>query len=120
MSHLLESLKQKEQRDIDTSNTQLNGLQEEVGDAHALLNKLDARVEMVQKYFTGLSRGLQDTHSVLTGDSSALPQKNVKQLPTLPANTPRNALMSPSPRKPSRNTLFGRGTLSGLPGEQTQ
>jgi len=112
VAHLLDSLKLKEQRDVDTNSSQITGLQEELGDAHTMLSKLDARVEMVQKYFTGLSRGLQDTHSVLTGDSSALPQKNVKQLPTLPNTTPRTALMSPSPRKPSRNTLFGRqGTL---------
>ena len=35
-----------------------------------------------------------------------LPQKNVKQLPTLPATTPRSGLLS-DPRKPSRQGLLG-------------
>lgn len=112
--HLLESLKQKEQRDFDSSYTQISGLQEDLGDANALLTKLDARVELVQKYFTGLGRGLQDTHTAMTGDSSVLPQKNVKQLPTLPATTPRSGLLS-DPRKPSRQG-FAR-PLSSLQNE---
>eukprot|EP00434_Breviolum_minutum_P027641 symbB.v1.2.024448.t1/scaffold2318.1/size82491/2 len=122
IQHLLDSLKQKEQRDFDSSHTQISGLQEDLGDANALLSKLDARVELVQKYFTGLGRGLQDTHTAMTGDSSVLPQKNVKQLPTLPASTPRGGLFNdPRSRTPTRQGLFARplGSLpndTGVPG----
>lgn len=115
--HLLDSLKQKEQRDFDSSHVQISGLQEDLGDANALLTKLDARVELVQKYFTGLGRGLQDTHTAMTGDSSVLPQKNVKQLPTLPATTPRGGLLNdPRARTPNRQGLFAR-PLSSLQNE---
>lgn len=117
IQHLLDSLKQKEQRDFDSSHTQISGLQEDLGDANALLSKLDARVELVQKYFTGLGRGLQDTHTAMTGDSSVLPQKNVKQLPTLPASTPRGGLLNdPRSRTPNRQGLFAR-PLGSLPND---
>eukprot|EP00930_Biecheleria_cincta_P072141 TRINITY_DN5958_c0_g1_i1.p1 TRINITY_DN5958_c0_g1~~TRINITY_DN5958_c0_g1_i1.p1 ORF type:complete len:541 (+),score=112.07 TRINITY_DN5958_c0_g1_i1:252-1874(+) len=85
----------------------LDQLQGDLGDTKRALSKLDSRVDLMQNYFSGFSKGLQDAHRhIVEGDSTVLRNNDNSgtQLPLL--QRPKSPLVQP----PDFNSLKARST----------
>lgn len=93
-------------------------LRQEQGSTRESLTKMSARLDLCNKYFSGLGKGLKEAHHQIVGGDGVLPKMGEHGAlpPLMPRTprTPRNSLPSPAPvapvapvdgeRRPSRSS----------------
>lgn len=94
-------------------------LQGDLGETQRALSKLDSRVDLVQNYFSGFSKGLQDAHRHVVEGDSTIPRKNDNSFAHLPLlQQIKSPLVQPpalhSPK--ARSTPFPRKQKVGTEG----
>lgn len=76
-------------------------LRQEQGSTRESLTKMSARLDLCNKYFSGLGKGLKDAHNQIVGCEGVLPKMGEHGLPPLMPRTPRTPRQNslPSPRR---------------------
>eukprot|EP00440_Ansanella_granifera_P050573 gb/GFBE01054814.1/.p1 GENE.gb/GFBE01054814.1/~~gb/GFBE01054814.1/.p1 ORF type:complete len:531 (+),score=143.71 gb/GFBE01054814.1/:1-1593(+) len=109
---------QQEKNKLDRTSFTVDGMRGDLEATHKAISKLDSRLDVVQKYFTGFGKGLQETTRQVASEGGTLPAKagfSLIQagLPVLPG-TPRGSLSPrrrrlPSKAGPCNTTMLGAG-----------
>jgi len=68
---------QNHQRNLDNARGDLEGLRADLGGATDNMGRLSSRLDLCHNYFSGLSKGFQDTHRhIVSGEGGFLPPKS--------------------------------------------